>query len=894
MSLVSNFVTAAENPLNVVAGTYTLNQELNQSPSLSALIYVASLSDVPNIGSNLSFGNYDFYLVTYSYKESPQVQKIGNVLVKYEVSLTYSHISKLFAEKNINTAKFVLAYGNTAQIIGEQFYRFPLSGLLAQVSATTGINCPITGLDGFINLPYRPANTDFFSVKAFLDERAVLGAKVATYSKTGIDYVTLGTGRAITSEPLTEITLSDNETPCYKNTLLNWNGGTNYALQNTYIQVTDDEYVLYEGDSNPHLPPIEVGDGTLVPRDLSVFVDNGGLSKQFKITLYKYGQPSSEISGTYGFSHSALELISNPLAPINLDFSILNRMNRNPAELKNAFAGLMKDLANTAMGMVGQNIFARPIVWRITNVKQTNYVYQNLELNIKPQVRDKFGAYVKIEVPPQFNNLLQSKVQVLVKEESEGWAVKRFANEDAANWSKGSIEAHVRLTTLLQLGSLIPNDPVSLKFYYLSVYKAKCALESFLYRKIPITERIDYYIQPFSKYYKDGDKVDWNVEYIPKAQLPNVPSTQDPVAVLFPSPDWVPNLMVVSKSRYSISAAVSGNPEYNDQAASLWGKNPIYLTTGEEVYEHTKYMVRPSKTTKPNIDEIYETFNDLNGLLDSIEYNELSKGTFYRPFSYMDVPDDAVIGQGTIPSIDINKVIPTQQKKDGSSLSSYSTASNDASFKDDSYSTYATIRTVADASFKSNIQSSSFSTTPSRPPSATVRKPVNQLNPTQDKNGLKDSLTFLTSNVTDRNILSDVTVTGANNIQEAVKAATFILQKNVYDGANLATSFVWTQNAIKPNSVFQYFGQTWAAKSSTFSIQVINGGALKQPVSVTFGEVIPVTLTTVNTTPLALNTIKGGLITNVEVTGLPNNIGNDLSEIAYGQGRWVLGAGSGL
>jgi hypothetical protein len=894
VSLVSNLSASAENPLKAVVGTYTLNQALNEPPSLSAIIYVATLEDVPDLGSDLTFGNYDFYLTTYSYKESPQVQKIGNAVVKYEVSLTYSHVSKLFTEKGINTAKFVLAYGGSAQIIGEQFYRFPLSGLLAQVSAFTGINCPITGLSGFVNLPYRPANTDFFTLRSFLDERSILDAKVAVFSPSGIDYVTLGTGRAVTSEPLTEITLNDNETPCYKNTLLNWNGGTNYALQNTYVQVTDDEYVLYDGDPNPHLPPVEVGDGTLVPRDLSVFVDNGGLSKQFKITLYKYGQPNSEISGTYGFSHSALELVSNPLAPLNIDYSILNRMQSNPAAQANAFGGLLKDLANSAMGMVGTNIFARPIVWRVTSIKQTDFIYQNLDLNIKPQVKDSNGNYVATTVPSQFDNLLKCHSQVLVAEQSEGWAVKRFANEDAANWSKGSIEAWIRLTYLLEIGSLVANDPISLQYYYLSVYKAKCALESFLYRKIPITERVDYFIEPFSKYYKDGDKVDWNVEYIPKSQLPDVASTQDPVAVLFPSPDWVPNLMIVAKSRYSISAGVSGNPEYNDQAASLWGKNPIYLTTGEEIYEHTRYMIRPSKTTKPNIDRIYETFNDLGGLLTSIHQNQNYSGTFYRPFSYMNVPDNAVIGTGVLPSIDVNKVIATQQKKDPDTIPSYSTASNDASFKDDSYSIYGTIRTVADASFKGNIQSSSFSTALGRPPSATVRKPVNQLNPKQDKDGLKDSLTYLTSNVRDRNILSDVTITGANNIQEALKGAAFKLHKDVFDGASLSTSFTWTQNAVKPNSVFQYFGQKWAAKSSTFTTQIINGGALSQPVSVTFGEVIPVTLTTVNTTVPALNTIKGGLVTTVEVSGLPSNIGNNLDSLPYGYGRWVNSGSSGL
>ena len=894
MSLVSNFSDSAENPLGVVVGTYTLNQELTQPPSLSAIIYVATLEEVPSLGSDLTFGNYNFYLTSYSYKESPQVHKVGNAVVRYEVSLSYSHVSKLFTEKGINTAKFVLAYGRSAQIIGEQFYRFSLTELMAQISSFTGINCPIVGLGGFVNLPYRPANTDFFTLRSFLDERAILDAKVAVFSTSGIDYVTLGSGRSITSLPLTEITLTENEVPCYKNTLLNWNGGTNYALQNTYIQVTDDEYILYEGDGNPHLPPVEVGDGTLVPRDLSVFVDNGGLSKQFKITLYKYGQVNSEISGTYGFSHSALELVSNPLAPINLDYSVLSRMQSNPSEQANALKGLLGNLVNQAMGMVGQNIFARPIVWRVTSIKQTNFIYQNLELNIKPQVLDAYGNYVKIETPPQFDNLLKCHSQVLIAEQTEGWTIKRFANEDAANWSQGSIQAYINLTYLLQIGNQIANDPISLQYYYLSVYKAKCKLESFLYRKIPITERVDYFIEPFSKYYKDGDKVDWNVEYIPKVQLPNSTSTQDPIAVLFPSPDWVPNLMVVSKSRYSISAGVSGNPEYNDQAASLWGKNPIYLTTGEEVYEHTRYIIRPSKTTKPNIDKIYDTFNDLGGLLSSISQNELYKGTFYRPFNYMNIPDDAVIGNGVLPSIDVNRVIPTQQKKDGSGVPSYSTAANDASFKDDSYSIYGTIRTVADASFKSNIQSSTFSVALGRLPSATVRKPVNQLNPLQDKNGLKDSLVYLTSNVRDRNILADVAITGAQNLQEAIKGATFKLHKEVFDGASLATSFTWTQNSVKPNSIFQYFGQKWAAKSSTFTTQIINGGVLKQPISVTFGEVVPVSLTTVSTTATSLNSIKGGLITTVEVTGLPSSIGVDISGIPIGFGRFTQSNGSGL
>jgi hypothetical protein len=155
-------------------------------------------------------------------------------------------------------------------------------------------------------------------------------------------------------------------------------------------------------------------------------------------------------------------------------------------------------------------------------------------------------------------------------------------------------------------------------------------------------------------------------------------------------------------------------------------------------------------------------------------------------------------------------------------------------------------------------------------------------------------LTYLTSNVRDRNILSDVTITGAQNIQEAIKGATFKLHKDVFNGASLSTSFTWTQNAIKPNSVFQYFGQTWAAKSSTFTTQIINGGALNQPVSVTFGEVVPVTLTTVSTTATALNTIKGGLVTTVEVSGLPNNIGYDNTSFGVGIGRWVDSNGSGL
>ena len=94
--------------------------------------------------------------------------------------------------------------------------------------------------------------------------------------------------------------------------------------------------------------------------------------------------------------------------------------------------------------------------------------------------------------------------------------------------------------------------------------------------------------------------------------------------------------------------------------------------------------------------------------------------------------------------------------------------------------------------------------------------------------------------------------------------------------------------------MFQYFGQKWAAKSTTFTTQIINGRALNQPVSVTFGEVVPVTLTVVSTTATALNTIKGGLVTTVEVSNLPNLIGNDLNGVPYGMGRWVNSAGSGL
>lgn len=861
----------------VANGYVTLNESLNDYPKLTVVEYTNSS---PGLATGTGFGYFGLSFLL----EGISVDICPVPGFEKQVTYTYVHVSKKILEYPINVYDFVQANKNSVLKKTPTSYFFSIGSLISWASGKSG-GGGVSAPSFSVEFSKTPGTEETTTLKQQMDDYMQMKGLVFQFGGGSASASAVGTGGGVSSSIVSNYTIAKNAVPTYKRTILSWSKEQEFEENpleiKKYRRLDNNEYVIYEGDYIPHLPPGEDGTDGILPKDLSIMMDNSGVTKSCKITKYVWGQPEVEISATFGYAHAALELVADPKKPNKSTEAVLAALNGDVINSGNAFQEVLQAIQNGKYGFPDDANWADEPVWRLINVKETEYVYQPLNLNLRPVLKKEDGTLEPVIIPPEYNKFLYSKLEVLAKEVTTGWELKRFAQEDPAEWTKGSIAAWLSLDTLVKTKeSLAGNTFLSKRIYNWMLYSAKVSLEQYLYRRIPLWEEIRYAIVPYSKYYKDLEEVDWEVQYIPKNQLPGQDDEDDtPVPVLFPDPNWVPELMLLARSRYKSAFGLSGNPQYNPFVRNYYGSNPVTITSGSEEYEMTKYGILPSKNTRPEVTNLHKTYANVEEILATIGIDATLPGTYYEDaHPYMNISDYGIRGV-TPPEVSPGKV-----------AAKYPSRNKD---REDQYTTTTSLRVAQDQSFKSFITTQSFSIADGRPPRATVRKPVYEEEKEDAKKDspYENSVTYVTSSISNGGIdvVPSVSVPGARNIEEAVEGAQNQLMMNILtSGSSASAQLLWTGigRSIVNGRVALPQG-SWVIKSSTQTVQAANGVTFAQPIQIEAGNyIVPgVSATTVQ---IEDENKEQSSVKVIVDANLPVQLGTPLQSLPPNFSRWLI------
>lgn len=862
-------------------GSISLESSLVDYPLLTVVEYNSNVKTKP-IGSKFVFNNLTFTLESFSIDINP-LNNIKNLT--NQVTYSYTHVTKQIYEYPIKVKDFYDENKSYYSKQTEDSFYFSI-GLLCSFAMLknnniASINCP----PFLVEIKKNPTIEDTITLRELIDNKLTILNYVYKFENKSLSFEEIGVNSFVRAGVVSNINLAVNSIPTYKNTLLLWSKKDNYDNDietKKYIQIKESEYITYEGSYNPHIAPPESKDNSIYPRDLSIMFDNSGETKECKITKYKWNQPDIEISAIFGYAHAALELIADPTKPNASTDLVLDTITNDILSTGNAYQEVLSALKAGKFGYPDDNSFNKEIVWRLISIKETKYIYEPFQANISPQLKNEDGTLENVVIPNEYQQYLISNIKVLVREETTGWELKRFAQEDASNWTNGSIASWLSLAATVNLkNSLLNSSSLSLKQYNWMLYKAKINLEQYLYRKIPLWERVDYKIEPYTKYYTDFDDVDWDVKYIPKNELNKSINDTTLVPVLFPDPNWEPNLMVVARSRLKTSIGLSGNPNYNPWSRNYFGSNPVTITTGSEEYEFTKYTVLPSKNTRPYISQSFSDFANISNVISSIESGLTDSGTYYTPHTYMDV-NDYGINSNNIPAININNVNGVYPA--------------DIINKEDQYSTVTSIRVAQDHSYKSRTTQSNFSLSDGRPPRATLIKPVYEEARNSNNNPFSNSATYITSNIqnTNKNYISSINISYAENLQEALKAADFkLVLDNILNGSTVSGQLNFSKNLktsiINSKISIPKINGTWIIKRCVITVQYSNKNSFLQPTVIEAGNFIKNIKSNFKTTQiLNTNNLNGNSSLKPLINpNLPSNFGTPIDSIPPNFSRWL-------
>jgi len=868
-------------PILLENGSVSLQETLNQYPQLTLIEYAAP-GITKKIGDTFSYAGLSFVLEGISIEKCPLV--LENVRDK--ITYTYTHVTKKILEYPIRVADFLVSNKGSQSRMTANTYMFSIGSLVSYAQSKRGaasVNAP----SFLVEISKNPSPEETITVKSFIDEKLEVLQLVYRFSGDSVSFVPLGSAAQINPAIVQNYTIGYGEIPAYKDSPLSWNKDKNENEAQTldvkkYKQIADKPYLVYEGDHNPHLPPPESVDATKTPRDLSIMIDSSGITKTCKLTKMEWGEPSVEIEATFGYAHAAVELVADPARPNVQSEDVIRLMSEDVAESGNAYQEVLSSIKSGKYGYPDDADFSNPIVWRLVSIKEKTYIYTPLALTINPKIKKADGTFESVQIADGLESYTTTNSQVLTKETTTGWHIARFAVEDAQNWTEGSIQSWLGLKTLLELKDTLTNSSILAKQqYYWMLYYAKINLEKYLYRKIPIWEQVDYSVEAYSKHYKDAEKVDWEVRYIPKNQLAGNEGSTDttPVAVVFPDPNWTPSLMVIARSRILMSIGLSGNPDYDPYVRNYYGTNPITVTTGSEEYEFTKYSILPSKNTRSNIADLYSSYVNAQNVVAAMASQLSTSGTMYQDKEFTNIPDYG-IKDNPIPQLNPSKV-----------LASLPTVVDD---REEQYATLTALRVAQDHSFKSHVTTNTYVIAQGRPPNATIRKPVfEEVITDTENNPYPNTATLITSgNYTPMSeIISNVSISGAENINEALRGAGFKLTMEALasSSSSVTLDFIPGTPRSMLNGRLRLPGtnSTWVAKSVTQSVQFTHDSGFVQPIEIECGILFNTSIAS-TTLQIKDENDNGKDSMEVEVTAsVPNQYGTPIEEIPAGFSRWL-------
>lgn len=893
--LINRNISNLYNSLGIKHGLISINFSLDGYPRITVTEYGNNLQ-IENQGKSIIYGDHVYLLEDSQVKTLPLYLRQNN-FADEKIS-TYTHIVKRSLESPLEIKKSITS-SNLIKKTGKYSYVSPSSVLPSNINISTSGKYRIERIEEEEGNRLNPLDkVERTTARDIVEPLLKLSKQVMTYTSKGCSSKRLG-AYTLSVVPLATVDPKIGNVPTYKDTKLSWEEEEplqDEAIENTNKKIIRKDglvYYTYEGDWNPHeRPPTDS-----IPRDLSIMFDNGGITKSFTITRYRYDKPEYRIEGTFGYAHAAIELIADPLAVNEDQESLLsNFAGSNPEQAANALYDVVSNLAAERLGFQEIN-FANNVQWRLIKVKQTDFNYENVPFDITdPYIQNEDGTITKVHIPEEYIPVIeQSNLQALVSEDTKGWELRRFTPESSTEFNQNSVGAWINLQAKKQLRNTnTGNTALSSQAVNFAIYQAKLKLEGFLFRKIPLSEKVVYNIAAYGRYYKDARKINWQVTEIPKNQISEFKDSNDTtlVQVLTPDLNWAPDLMIRSITRFGSSLATMGNPDWNPLASNYYEANPTTISSGSEELEFTAYGILPSEQTDSTINELFNNQTSIGGLLTKASSDQSKEGTIFKPHVNLAIADYGL--PGSTPediSFGFSPVYP-----------------NSSSSLVEKYQEFKTLKTSSGVGVKNNKTTNTYTESEGRPPTASVRKPFTfeeqELNNSEDNTPpFDDSYTLITSNIQNSFGLTtlDYSAAMARNEKEAKQAAIFDLEMAQISNSSLTIELDSIEyiSLINPNTpgnrvVIQGVPDyNWIIKDISFDIQIANGDTYIQPIQITCGCYEPVSLSSdyfkrnrssvKKTSGISDNSTASGLQLNV----IMGTIGSSSLKPPNNNSKWV-------
>ena len=563
-------LATGSNPIGIalpdkVEGSLTITHSINEGSEIRLSFSCVPSFRIAQLRTEFKEGslhNYDNnqYIVT-NYGETTDTRALGSygLITTYTVEVVLLVYSYLKAQLSVRL-------------------EYPTNGtpFLSAHNIATKAGLVYNGFDFQIPVTKDSADTFFnFSLKEEVDKRAFEYQQFVCYGNNRVYTQPLQYTQPVTGV-LSPVQISGSPPIQYKNAVITWANNTLSPFRNDpdYMKPTPQVVYLVEGDfavteppdnidafrdqkgafiasvglSDPVSPkttPLDDQTGTWYQATLALHLvfDNGGQTKEVRITKKVDGVTEYVESYTYGFMFTAFKFAQNGGSPADY--------------------------------------------WLPIEYKKSVYNYEKVDRSFNYiKYQDRAGIWRTTIVSPELRALLQaSNVGYLTSATTTGYKYLRFQTERQGGWN---IEKDTSIAGSIFWGKRVESSTLFGTGEYTTESERRYCedmLQLYLYRKVPIYGKTQYYLVESESVYNDtyintNKEINANIEKVAWASLPeNLRNTTTPdsegfVGIARPDPDSYKEYLAISEKTEEIALAWRRNP-----LAKLY--NPSIQTVGE-------------------------------------------------------------------------------------------------------------------------------------------------------------------------------------------------------------------------------------------------------------------------------------------------------------------------
>lgn len=633
-----------------VAGSLTISHTLNEGSEIRLSFTTVPYYRINQLRAEFKEGslhNYDSnqYIVT-NYGETTDTQPLQQfgVVTTYTVEVVLLVYSFLKAQIAVRLP-------------------FPSTGspFIPARDIATKAGVGYSGFDFQIPVTRDNADTFFnFTLRDEIESRAFEYQHFIFYGYNQVKTQPIQTTRPITGV-ISPVQISGSPPVQYKNAVVTWANNTLDPFRNDpiYLKPTPQVVYLVEGDLAAAQPPdnidvfrdqkgefirsvslndpvspkeqpldAQVGNWYQATRALYLVFDNGGQTKEVRITKKVDGVTESVESYTYGFMFTAFKFAQNGGSPADY--------------------------------------------WLPIEYKKSVYNYEKVDRSFNDiKYQDRAGIWRTTIVSPELRALLQaSNVGYLTSATTTGYKYLRFQTEQQGGWN---IEKDTSIAGSIFWGKRVKSSTLFGTGEYTTESERRYCedmLQLYLYRKVPIDGKTQYYLVESESIYNDtfantNKEINANIEKVAWSALPEslrnttTPDSEGFVGIARPDPDSYKEYLVISERTEEIALAWRTNPLaklYDSSVQTVAEKAPMvkpnalpstYLPSlepyviGENTISTVERKVIPNRNTTTNHSDVLAQNNryKLPSALDfeyrtKISYNKNSTDRIDRYVEY--------------------------------------------------------------------------------------------------------------------------------------------------------------------------------------------------------------------------------------------------------------------